>query len=61
VKPKKAAVFSDSGQNTASETPYCWERPSRRKSLCQKERENASPQPFMKKLVAISRKSGSRK
>ena len=28
---KKAAIFSDSGQNTAFKTPYCWEKVSRQK------------------------------
>ena len=32
IEAKKAAIFLDSGQNAASETPYCRERPSRRKN-----------------------------
>ena len=38
IEAKKAAIFLDSGQNAASETPYCRERPSRRKSSCRKVR-----------------------
>ena len=38
IEAKKAAIFLDSGQNAASETPYCRERPSRRKSPCRKVR-----------------------
>ena len=35
---KRLPFFSDSGQNAASETPYCRERPSHRKSSCRKVR-----------------------
>ena len=39
MKPKRLPFFPYSGQNTASETPYCRERPRRRKSSCRKVRQ----------------------